>query len=430
MKLFRLNHAFVLFALLATDTISSTGTAAEPADAKSLRWYKGNTHTHSLWSDGNDFPEMIAEWYKTHDYHFLALSDHNILSRGEKWIDAETPAKRSNLGALERYQKRFGDKWVEIRKTETGREVRLKPLDQFRSMFEKPGEFLMIEAEEITDSALSKPVHINASNLVELIRPQGGATVREAIANNLIAVERQSRRVGRPILAHVNHPNFGYAVTAEDLAAVVEERFFEIYNGHPGVNQLGDETHVSLERMWDIANTIRIADMKLPPLNGLATDDSHNYEGPRGATPGRGWIMVKAAELTPDALINAVHEGSYYASSGVVVEEFKFQDKQFSIAIAPQQGVEFVTQFVGTPKDYDRSNEPVRDQAGKEIDATRRYSADVGQVFAEVSGNNPSYKLTGKELYVRAVVNSSKPHPNPSYDGQHEQAWIQPVGWK
>ena len=28
------------------------------------RWFKGNTHTHSLWSDGNDFPEMIVDWYK------------------------------------------------------------------------------------------------------------------------------------------------------------------------------------------------------------------------------------------------------------------------------------------------------------------------------------------------------------------------------
>jgi hypothetical protein len=207
----------------------------------------------------------------------------------------------------------------------------------------------------------------------------------------------------------------------------MQERFFEIYNGHPGVNQLGDDTHASLERMWDIANTIRIADLKLPPLNGLATDDSHNYEGPRGPTPGRGWLMVKAGELTPEALIESINQGHFYASSGVVLEGFSFQDSRLSITIAPQQEVEFVTQFIGTPKDFDRTNEPVRDEKGKEIEATRRYSADVGQVFAEVKGTNPTYQLTGKELYVRAIVNSSKPHQNPSYDGQKEQAWVQPV---
>ncbi len=37
------------------------------------RWWKGNLHTHTFWSDGDDFPEMVAEWYRTHDYNFLAL---------------------------------------------------------------------------------------------------------------------------------------------------------------------------------------------------------------------------------------------------------------------------------------------------------------------------------------------------------------------
>ena len=43
-------------------------------------------HTHSLWSDGNGFPEMVADWYKSNGYHFLALSDHNVLSQGERWM--------------------------------------------------------------------------------------------------------------------------------------------------------------------------------------------------------------------------------------------------------------------------------------------------------------------------------------------------------
>src|SRR5215475_189133 len=53
-------------------------------------YWKGNLHTHSLWSDGDDFPEMIADWYKQHGYHFLTLTDHNVLSEGERWIDVGT----------------------------------------------------------------------------------------------------------------------------------------------------------------------------------------------------------------------------------------------------------------------------------------------------------------------------------------------------
>ena len=39
----------------------------------------------------------------------------------------------------------------------------------------------------------------------------------------------------------------------------------------------------------------------------------------------------------------------------------------------------------------------------------------------------PTYTLTGKEMYVRAKVTSSKPHPNPYAKGDVEVAWTQPV---
>ena len=55
------------------------------------RWWKGNTHTHSLWSDGDDYPEMIVDWYKRNGYQFLALSDHNIVQAGERWLELKPP---------------------------------------------------------------------------------------------------------------------------------------------------------------------------------------------------------------------------------------------------------------------------------------------------------------------------------------------------
>lgn len=64
-------------------TLNGDATWSQERDGQT-RWFKGNLHTHSLWSDGNDFPEMICDWYAQNDYNFLALSDHNILSRGEK----------------------------------------------------------------------------------------------------------------------------------------------------------------------------------------------------------------------------------------------------------------------------------------------------------------------------------------------------------
>jgi hypothetical protein len=396
------------------------------------RWYKGNVHTHSLWSDGNDYPEMIVNWYQRHGYQFLALSDHNILSQGQKWMSIKQANQRAGEDGFGRYRKRFGDAWVETCTVNGDLQVRLKPLGEFRSLFEQAGSFLLIQGEEITDHFHTKPIHMNATNLLELIKPQGGKSVVETMGNNLAAVEAQSRRLGRPILTHLNHPNFGYAITAEELAMVTRERFFEVYNGHPEVHHRGDETHASVERMWDIINTLRIGEMKVAPVNGLATDDSHNYFGQRGSSPGRGWIMVRARHLTPESIIRAIETKDFYASSGVILRhvEFSPQAKTVSVGIEPHGEARYTTRFIGTLRGYDPTRKPVTDKDGMRLPVTQRYSEDVGRVLATVEGTDPQYRLKGNELYVRAVVTSNEPPENPSFPDQRAQAWTQPVGWE
>ncbi|HVX09931.1 MAG TPA: hypothetical protein VHC22_01900 [Pirellulales bacterium] len=411
-----------------------------PADAQP-RWWKGNLHTHTLWSDGDDLPEMVAEWYRTHGYHFLALSDHNVLAQGMRWMKEAEIKKRGGEGVVDKYLQRFGRSWVETRGEGNEREVRLKPLDEFRALVEERGRFLMIPAEEISDKAQNVPVHINASNVKESLPPLGGQTVREAIENNLRNVEDQSRRAGREILAHLNHPNFGWAITAEDLAHVVMERHFEVYNGHPGVNQLGDKDHPSVERLWDIANTIRLGHLKSPPLYGIATDDSHHYHDKvNGARPGRGWLMVRATHLTPEHIVKAIKAGNCHASSGVLLKEVRYdrERRKLELEIEPAGSARFVTQFIGTLRGVnptadggaESSGTASAPRSGEPPRVTRRYSGQIGQVLKSVEGLMPTYQLTGDELYVRAVVISSEPPHNPSFRGQKQQAWTQPVGWE
>lgn len=428
--------------LMATLALASPEVLAAPtpqerpgnpatADAEP-RWLKGNLHTHSLWSDGDDYPEMIVDWYARRGYHFLALSDHNVLGQGRKWMSVEEANGRAKQDGFARYRKRFGAAWVETRTVDGGEQVRLKPLGEYRTLFEEPGKFLLIQGEEITDKFESKPIHMNASNVFELIKPQGGKSVAETMANNLAAVEEQATRLGRPILAHLNHPNFGYAITAEELAMVTKERFFEVYNGHPGVHHLGDERHAGVERMWDIINTIRIGEMKAAPVSGLATDDSHEYFGKGGSSPGRGWVMVRSRFLTPESVIKTIEAGDFYASSGVTLKDVRFspEAKTLALEIDPRGDATYTTRFVGTMKGYDPARKPVTGKDGEPLPVTRRYSEDVGKVLATVEGTKATYRLTGDELYVRAVVTSSLPPENPSFDGQKAQAWTQPVGWE
>src|SRR3982750_1989568 len=97
-------------------------------------WFRGNTHTHSLNSDGDSPPDSIARWYRDHEYQFLFITDH------EKQTD---PA----------------------------------PLNQ---KFGVPGKFMLIVGQEITQRVAdsthymgTRQAHVNALGARELILPQG-----------------------------------------------------------------------------------------------------------------------------------------------------------------------------------------------------------------------------------------------------------------
>jgi len=396
--------------------------------ADAPRWWKGNLHTHSLWSDGDDFPEMIADWYKRHGYHFLALSDHNVLSEGERWIDA-TNATKVRDKAMEKYLARFGPNWVERRTMNDKPQVRLKPLSEFRSLLEEPGRFLMIPAEEITHRFAKLPVHINAINLRDVIKPIDGKDVSETMRVNLRLVEEQRKRTRTRIIAFLNHPNFGWGIRAEDMILTDELRFFEVHNGHPGVCNYGDELHPSCEQMWDIVLALRLGKHDLPAVLGVATDDAHAYHvfGVGRVNPGRAWIMVRARHLTAEAVVHAMETGDYYCSTGVVLADVRRTNAELSLAIQPEAGVTYKTQFIATMKSASLESKPRLDADGKPLMVTNLYSDDIGKLVAESTSLTPSYRLTGKELYVRAKVISSKPHPNPYAKGDVEVAWTQPA---
>src|SRR5688572_25599529 len=82
-----MNKSAVLHALLAlalTLVLTLAGAAVplqEPTPSQNpARWYKGNTHTHTLNSDGDSTPDDVVRWYREHGYQFLVLSDHNFLT--------------------------------------------------------------------------------------------------------------------------------------------------------------------------------------------------------------------------------------------------------------------------------------------------------------------------------------------------------------
>lgn len=392
-----------------------------------LKWARGNIHTHSLWSDGDDYPEMIARWYKQHGYQFLCFTDHNVLHNTQRWTDVLK--NKGGQRAYDKLKEAFPGEWVEER-TEDGRlQVRLKTLDEVSEKLAEPGEYLLIQGEEISDRFQRYPIHLNATNISEAIPPLHGDSVYETIQNNVNAVIAQRERTGQPMLIHLNHPNFGYAVRAEDLMRVRGENFFEVYNGHPGVRNSGNASHASTERIWDIILTQRIVKLDLPLMYGLATDDGHNYHNipSRSSNPGRGWVMVLTDALTPTALISALEAGRFYSTSGVELAAVTTSEAGMDIEVTAKEGESFRIDFIGTRKGFDPESRPVLDDDGNEVHTTRIYSDDIGRVLKTVEGAEASYMFTPDDLYVRAVVTSSRKHPNPSEPGEFERAWVQPL---
>ena len=378
-------------------------------DAKAP-WRKGNTHTHTLWSDGDAPPELVIKWYVDNDYNFLVLSDHNLIQTSEDWFPI-APDSRLTLQQVDLLRETFGDNWPDIRDDDGTSMMRLRTLSELKSQFDVADEFCLIPGEEVTDRFEKKEVHINALNVDEVIRPQRGSSVSSTIQRNLDAIIAFGEAHNQEVLAHLNHPNFAWSITVEELASMRGERFFEIYNGHRSTNNAGDATHPSTEQLWDEALVLRLheglGDGNV--LYGLATDDAHNhYELDEVSVPGRGWVMVRSKSLDEEAIIKAMKSGDFYSSSGVVLHDVYVDEDVLSIDIDTAPGATYLTEFIGTRLDTG-------------------VLGDIGEVLYTSTSKSPRYTMKGDELYVRARITSSEDHPRPYAKGDHKMAWVQPV---
>ena len=299
-----------------------------------LRWYKGNTHTHTINSDGDSTPDEVVRWYREHGYNFLVLTDHNFLTK----------------------------------------------VDGLNAVHAAEEQFIVIKGEEVSDVFENKSIHVNGLNVEQTVKPQGGKSVLEVIQRNVNAVREVK---GVP---HINHPNFGWAITADELKQVENNKLFEIYNGHPLVNNLGGGGKPGLEEMWDAI----LSSGKL--LYGIAVDDAHHFKNPwdkNSSKPGQGWIVVRAERLSSAAILEAMEKGDFYASTGVELKNYQADEKSIMIDIREIRTSKYRVRFIGSG----------------------------GRLLEEVVTNPAVYKFRGNEGYVRAKI----------IESNGKVAWTQPI---
>jgi len=317
---------------------ASLALAAGSATAQSAApgWYRGNLHTHTINSDGDSPPYDVMAWYKRNGYQFLVLTDHNTF-------------------------------------TDPG------PYDT------NPNDnFLLIGGEEVTNPLT---VHVNAIGVKRVIPAQKGETVTEILQASIDAIRAEGA------IPLINHPNFRWAFTAKDMLPLLGTGMLEIASGHPYVNSDGDGTVPSHEQMWDQLLTAGVR------IFGAAVDDLHNLR--REFTidrpnPGRGWVVVRAAAFSRDAILAALNSGDFYASTGVTLKDIQATPDSLTVEIRPQTG----TQATSSPKRY-----------------RVVFIGKGGSVLAVSTQNPASYKFKGNEQYVRARIE----------DSGGRRAWTQPV---
>lgn len=344
--------------LAASITLFSSGFFSI-GPARPDQWFRGNTHTHTLNSDGDAEPEVVAKWYHDRGYNFLVITDHN------KFINPKT--------------------------------VKL-PAD-------KRHDFILIPGEEITGSKL---IHTTAMNISTIASWQ----YDDANKSNIIQrhVDETMRAGGAAIL---NHPNFYYAVAAEDILPVQRLYMFELFNGHPSVNNGGDHSHPSTEAIWDHLLT---AGMK---IFAVASDDAHHYQefSPKKANPGRGWVMVRAAELEADAITNAMLRGDFYTSNGVFLKTYRRGSSTYSVEVDAERTRQEVVSLPSIcGKHVENASEGFRIE----------FIGLNGDILDTITGEKGHFRINPSTPYVRARVTFTR--KDPQQQGFEEyNAWGQPV---
>jgi hypothetical protein len=318
----------VILLLLLVLTVA-TDALAQPK----LRWFKGNTHTHTLNSDGDSTPDDVIKWYRGRGYNFLFLTDHEYINN--------VPALNDVLGRSE--------------------------------------SFVVLSGQEVTDSFGGKPYHSNALGISKVILPNKLPGAVQTLQKNIDDI------VAAGGVAQVNHPNFGWALTADHLIALKNYSLLEIHNGHPLVNNQGSLGFPSAEELWDkVLSSGKV-------VYGVADDDSHYFKrigDPAAPQPGRGWIYVRATELTEKAILEGLRNGSFYSSTGVELKEYEADNKQLSVTINALSNSKYKTVFIS--KD--------------------------GKILSETAANPAIYQIKGNEGYVRAKI----------YESNGANAWTQP----
>ncbi|MDD4017232.1 MAG: hypothetical protein PHV28_04735 [Kiritimatiellae bacterium] len=421
---------------------------------KGTTWYKGDTHIHTMLSDGGEFSDVVAALYKRAGYHFAILTDHDVTPAGEEfWIQASDfmrQWRKVTPEHLARIKANFPALMPKTRKEADGRlSYRVKPFPEVERLVNEPGRFLVIPGNEVTCYPENgDDLHCNLLNVRD-VPCRGYGNNRPDVEKQLDwCVEARNRVIGKvnaEAVFTVNHPLWtSFDVKPQWLIDHPSIRFFEVYNSGstPRFNLPAGKGTCTHDRFWDVINAAR-AKEGMPLIYGVGCDDRHNmepiYEG-RNDRPA--YTTVASPELSIPEIMHALYRGNFYASSGLDLKGISFDrdSKTLTVEVDPQPGFEYTILFIGTKKGVDTTiqgwteyrlagrMDPSSLKRGFKIDRkVPYYSEEIGKVLQESKGVKASYSMRPDDLYVRAKIITQKGVLPENRVQVNPIAWTQPV---
>ncbi|MCQ6562633.1 CehA/McbA family metallohydrolase [Paenibacillus mendelii] len=253
-------------------------------------WYKGNLHCHSTLSDGDLTTDQLRAAYKEKGYHFLAHSEHDFFSNFEDQNEAD---------------------FITLPSSEVG--IRM-PAGDYRIFH----LHVILGTDDHIRNATREPLkHMEPIKWEDF----KDFSTAQAFIDDMVA---------RGNIVMFNHPHWSI-VEWQDLIELDNLFAIEIYN-HCSEWQ---ENMGNAKILWD--SLLR----RGKRLYGTATDDNHNripLDSPYNDSFG-GWVVVKAKELSRNAIIEALLQGSFYSSTGPEIYDFRIVDDEVIFECSPVQRI-------------------------------------------------------------------------------------------
>ena len=236
------------------------------------QFYRGNLHTHSTRSDGALEAGEVCRRYQDAGYDFISLTDH-FLGMYDYPITDTTPFRNEGFTTL------------------FGAELHCGAMDN--------GDMW----------------HVVAVGLPADFTPPDVSHFRHFDSNETIT-ELTNRAADAGAFIAIAHPHWS-GLTEADARRVPAAHAVEVYNHGCAIENDRGDGHLSYEHMLNEGRRLTL----------IATDDAHFH------TPDHfgGWVMVKATENSPKALLAALKAGRFYASTGPEIHDIRVTGKAVEV---------------------------------------------------------------------------------------------------